>query len=370
MIARLLIPLLALFLTLSARAADVPPDAAPPQMEVVFVLDTTGSMAGLLEGAKAKIWSIANEIMKSAPKPDLKIGLVAYRDKGDTYVVQVTDLTRDLDNVYGILLKLKADGGGDTPENVRQALHEALTKISWSKGKGVFKTVFLVGDAPPHMDYADVPTVEDLCLSAVKADVLINTVRCGGDGETGRIWQKIASSSEGTYLSIAQDGGVEAVPTPFDKELGDLSDRVGRTLVPFGAAEARDGLLRMETEAAGAPAPAKADRACFKAAEGGRLHDADLLDAIREGRTKLGDLKAGELPAEIRDKGPKEQKAWLDAKLKERGELQARILEVSKKRDEYLVQELAKRDRKDGFDDVVKETLRKQAAARGILLGK
>ena len=72
---------------------------APPQVEVVFVLDTTGSMGALLEGAKKKIWSIASEIARGKPSPRLKIGLVAYRDKGDAYVTMVTDLNEDLDKI-------------------------------------------------------------------------------------------------------------------------------------------------------------------------------------------------------------------------------------------------------------------------------
>ena len=54
-----------------------------PKIEVCFVLDTTGSMGGLIQGAKDKIWSIANEIVDAEPTPDLKIGLIGYRDRGD-----------------------------------------------------------------------------------------------------------------------------------------------------------------------------------------------------------------------------------------------------------------------------------------------
>src|SRR5262245_56397553 len=141
--------MLATILALTLTLQD-PPKPERPRADVVFVLDTTGSMSGLLEGAKKKVWSIANEMLKGRPVPDLRMGLVAYRDKGDAYVTQVTDLTRDLDKVYEVLLGFRADGGGDGPENVRQGLHDAITKISWSKEKSAFKVMFLVGDAPPH----------------------------------------------------------------------------------------------------------------------------------------------------------------------------------------------------------------------------
>src|SRR5687767_4184605 len=124
---------LAACLVAAAQAATPEKSETPPQVEVVFVLDTTGSMGGLLEGAKKKIWSIASEIARGKPSPRLKIGLVAYRDKGDAYVTKVTDLNEDLDKVYGELLSFRADGGGDGPENVRQAMHDGITKIGWSK---------------------------------------------------------------------------------------------------------------------------------------------------------------------------------------------------------------------------------------------
>src|SRR5262245_4872243 len=70
---------------------------ARPEVEVVFCLDTTGSMSGLIDAAKQKIWAISNQIASGNPTPRVKIGLVAYRDRGDAYVTKITDLTDDLD---------------------------------------------------------------------------------------------------------------------------------------------------------------------------------------------------------------------------------------------------------------------------------
>ena len=72
----------------SAQPAKAAAKAAKPRIEVCFVLDTTGSMGGLIEGAKQKIWSIANEMISAKPTPELRLGLVAYRDRGDEYVTQ------------------------------------------------------------------------------------------------------------------------------------------------------------------------------------------------------------------------------------------------------------------------------------------
>ncbi|MBA3354038.1 MAG: VWA domain-containing protein, partial [Blastocatellia bacterium] len=90
-------------------------------LEMVFVLDTTGSMGGLIDGAKQRIWGIINEVMQKPSKPRVRVGLVAYRDNGDEYVTRILPITEDLDKAYTTLMDYQANGGGDTPENVRKA---------------------------------------------------------------------------------------------------------------------------------------------------------------------------------------------------------------------------------------------------------
>src|ERR1700704_218647 len=140
----------------AALASAATPEADKiPKIEVCFVLDTTGSMQQLIDGAKQKIWSITSQMAAARPAPQIKLGLIGYRDRGDQYVTKVFDLTDDLDDVYGNLIAFQAGGGGDVPESVNQALNEAVTRISWSKDRDTLRVIFLVGDAPPHMDYSD-----------------------------------------------------------------------------------------------------------------------------------------------------------------------------------------------------------------------
>src|SRR5512143_1592453 len=147
----------------STQPAKVAAKTAKPRIEVCFVLDTTGSMGGLIEGAKQKIWSIANQMISAKPTPELRLGLVAYRDRRDKYVTKTFDLTNDIDAIYGHLQGFRAGGGGDEPESVNEALQDAVRKMSWSQDQQVLKIIFLVGDAPPHMDYADGPKYPQLC---------------------------------------------------------------------------------------------------------------------------------------------------------------------------------------------------------------
>ena len=152
-------------------------ETSPPEMEVCFVLDTTGSMSGLIKGAKQKIWAIANEIINLEPKPNIKFCLIGYRDRGDAYITKVTDLTHDIDEIYKNLLAFKAQGGGDMPESVNQALYESVNDISWSAdNEKTIKVSYLVGDSPPHMDYQNDVQYPQTTIIAKQKDIVINTI--------------------------------------------------------------------------------------------------------------------------------------------------------------------------------------------------
>ncbi len=75
-------------------------------------------------------------------------------------------LSRNLDAIYGELMKFHADGGGDAPESVNQALHESLHQIGWNHDKNVCRIIYLVGDAPPHLDYTDDVHYSESCRKA------------------------------------------------------------------------------------------------------------------------------------------------------------------------------------------------------------
>src|SRR5205809_6352864 len=194
-----------------------------PRIEVCFVLDSTGSMGGLIEGAKQKIWSIANEMISAKPTPELNLGLIGYRDRGDEYVVKSFRLTDDIDSIYGHLRDFKAEGGGDEPASVNEVLAEAIEKMPWSQDRRVLKIIFLVGDAPHLRGDADGPKYPELCRIAAKKDLIINTVQCGNIAETTPIWKEIAKLSEGSYAAIAQSGGVVVIATPMDDQLAKLN---------------------------------------------------------------------------------------------------------------------------------------------------
>ncbi len=364
------------FATAAEKSADKNAPAAKadtkakPRIEVCFVLDTTGSMSGLIEGAKQKIWSIANEMVSAKPTPELRFGLVGYRDRGDEYVTRRFDLTNDIDAVYANLQGFRAGGGGDMPESVNQAMHEAVTKMSWSTSREVLKIIFLVGDCPPHMDYADDVKYPEVCQQAAKRDLIINTVQCGGQAQTTPVWQEIAKLAEGSYAAIAQSGGMVAMTTPMDAELATLNRKLGGTLVAYGGATARRSVMAKQIAAEAAPASVAADRLYFNNRAGVAVQgEGELLDSLNNGKLKLTEVKKDQLPADWQKLSESELNAAVEKKQKERADLQAQIAKLGKEREEYLAKErerLTATSKADSFDAKVAETIRAQAARKGI----
>ena len=367
---KITITLLTLLLANIAIAAKETPNENKPRIEVCFVLDTTGSMGGLIEGAKQKIWSIANEMISAKPTPELKLGLIGYRDRGDEYVVKSFQLTDDIDSIYAHLRDFKAEGGGDEPESVNEALAEAIEKMPWSQDRKVLKIIFLVGDAPPHMDYADGPKYPELCRIAAKKDLIINTVQCGSIAATTPIWKEIAKSSEGSYAAIAQSGGVAVIATPMDDELAKLNKKIGETLIPYGDADLRREVAAKQAFAESAPATAAADRLSYNAkTKKGVQGRGELLDALASSEVKLESIDKKDLPAEFQKLTKEEIEARIAKTRGERDSLQKEVQELAKKRDAYIQAEnkrLAKAGKGDGFDEKVAETIHQQAERKGI----
>ena len=332
-------------------------------IEVAFVLDTTGSMSGLIEGAKHKIWTIANSIVTAEKGARVKFALVPYRDRGDAYVTKIFDLTDDIDKVYADLQSFKADGGGDGPESVNQALHDAVNSLAWSTSGDVRKFIFLVGDAPPHMDYSDDVKFPDTCQSAAKKGLIVNTIQCGNSGDTRETWQKIASLAEGSFVALEQSGGMKIVETPHDKEIADLGAKIAKTTIAYGDAPQQASVANKTAAAVAAPAAVAADRATFNVNTGNKAVQGrgDLVADVRENAVTLDEIPKDQLPPELRDLPRDQQLARLNDLARERDALSKQVHDLAQKRQAYIEEQNKKQTGKgDAFDAKVSEIVQTQ----------
>jgi von Willebrand factor type A domain len=342
-------------------AAAVTAQPRRPRVELVFALDTTGSMTGLIEGAKRKIWSLASFVARGQPTPDLRVGVVAYRDIGDQYVTRVFDLDDDLDRVYARLRQLRADGGGDGPEHVARALHEAVHRMSWTDRQDVVRVIYLVGDAPPHTDYHDGYDVLAAARAAGRRGIAVHTIRCGDDPATESSWRRIAELGRGQFLTIRQDGGMTDETTPYDAELGRLHDAVSRTALGYGPAAAAVAVTAAAS--AESPAPTKADRVAFMARKGRAIAGSgDLVDDFASGQVSLESVPEAAMPATLRGLDRTTAASRLQEVKRNRDELLDKASALSREREAFLERKARAATaggEADGFDAAAKRALRK-----------
>jgi Mg-chelatase subunit ChlD len=366
--------------TIRGDAAVTPPprDIVTPiaakRVEVVFVLDTTGSMGGLIQAAKEKIWSIASTLAQAQQAPEISMGLVAYRDRGDAYVTRVVDLDRDLDSMYAKLMDFSADGGGDGPEAVNEALAAAINRISWSQDQSTYRVVFLVGDAPPHMDYQDDVKYSDVVAAAVEKGIVVNTIQCGSMSDTVAPWQHIAALGRGRYFTVEQAGGAVAIETPFDARIATLAAELDGTRLFYGTTEQRaamaakvEATTRLNEEASVA---ARARRGAFNVSSAGEanlLGERELVDDVASGRVDLAAVPAAQLPASIAALPPEAQGEVLAQTAHKREELKREIAALAAQRDAYIEAQVDAAGGADAsLDQQIYDAVRQQATALGL----
>jgi Mg-chelatase subunit ChlD len=351
----------------------VTPTAAK-RVEVVFVLDTTGSMGGLIDAAKEKIWSIASTLAQAQQAPEISMGLVAYRDRGDAYVTQVVDLNRDLDTMYAKLMDFAADGGGDGPEAVNEALEAAIQRVSWSQDPGTYRVVFLVGDAPPHMDYQDDVKYPQVVAAAAAKGIVVNTIQCGSMSETATPWQHIAAIGRGRYFTVEQAGSAVAIETPVDAQIATLAAELDATRLYYGSADERaekeikvTATRRLTEEASVA---ARARRGAFNVTVSGAANafgERELVADVASGRVDLNDVPAAELPPAVAALPAEQQSELLAQTAAKREELQRQIAALAAERDAYIETEIEVTGAAaSSLDQKIYDAVRAQAAPLGL----
>ena len=334
-------------------------------------------MSGLLQAAKEQIWSIASDLACARPAPELRLGLVAFRDRNDAYVTRRVDLTPDLDALYAELIGLQADGGGDEPESVNQALHEAVTEFDWSADPHAYRAIFLVGDAPPHMDYSDDVKYPGSCQLARDRGIAVNAIQCGENGATTPVWTEIAQRGDGAFVRLNQNGGTPAIATPYDKGIAVMARQLDETRLPYGTDAERAAYEQRRERAEHiydhSSLGAQASRGLFNVTATGRENlygSKDLLADWQRGAAKLDDIDSAQLPEPLRSMTAAERRAYLERQSKLREDLELTLQSLAVQRKDYLAKELARRGGDKGsLSARLVAAMQLQAHRHGLELG-
>ncbi len=373
---------LALFFTCLALAfvpnsrntacAKEPAPPPRPSVQIAILLDTSNSMDGLIAQAKTQLWSIVNQFVqakKDGRTPMIQVALFEYGKQSlpasEGYVRQILPLTDDLDRVSQELFALTTNGGD---EYCGWVIREAVNRLEWSRSGDIYKAIFIAGNEPFTQGSVD---FHKSCRAAIERGIVVNTIFCGSNtqgGQTG--WRDGAVLADGSYMSIDQNQKLVDIVAPQDKEIAQLGVDLNKTYLPFGKM-GRAGLANQATQDANAfsASPSALVARSHSKANAFYCNDAwDLVDAIKNGKCKLEEVKDEDLPDEFRKLNKAERKAKVEAAARERDSIQKKINLLSQERQKYIEAERAKQTgaKDDTLEKAIVKTIREQATRHQI----
>jgi hypothetical protein len=342
----------------------------PRQIDVVIALDVSGSMDGLIDSAKQRLWDIVNELGRAQPQPELRMAIMSYGnpDYGSESGFVRVDLpfTNDLDAVNRTLFEFRTNGGD---EYVARVVDTALNHLAWSSGTDALRVLFVAGNEGANQD----PQIPVLLATeaAARRGIIVNTIYCGSESDgDASLWRQVATSTNGIFASINQDAAAVAnIQTPMDDQLAVLNEELNDTYVAYGQTgdAFRENQIEQDKNAADMSAPAMASRTAAKASGLYKSESWDLIDAVNSGKS-LEEVAVKDLPGAMQDMEAEERAIYIEQKSKKRDEIQGRIQALAEERRDYIQEErsrLADDDAK-GLDEVIQEGLQALAEEKGF----
>ncbi len=338
-------------------------------IQIAILLDTSNSMDGLIEQAKAQLWRIVNELSLARQKgrpPRIEVALYEYGnsklDSDRGYIRQVSLLTRDLDLISEQLFGLKTDGG---LEYCGWAVQQAVDDLLWSRQDRDLKVVFIAGNeefTQGRVDY------RQSCAKAKNKGIIVNTIFCGSREEGERTnWKDGAEITGGRYSHIDQEQKPLAVEAPQDEAIAELNQELNHTFLAWGGSDRRgkERQLEQDRNASAYSRQMLTERTLAKVS-GQYRAEWDLVDAVREGRVDLAKVEEARLPQVLRGKTLKDKRTYIDNLYRKRWEIGERIRNLYLERQKFVSEKLRVGGKDNTLDYAVIQTVREQAQAKGF----
>ncbi|MCB9849807.1 MAG: VWA domain-containing protein [Phycisphaerales bacterium] len=349
-------------------ASAVTEDRRP--VDLVICLDTSGSMTALIDSARAKIWDIVNDLSGAKPLPHLRVGLLTYGTPGNSradegWIVRQIDLTDDLDSVYAKMMGMTTSGGD---EYVGWVLNDALYRMNWSRDPDALKIIFVAGNESADQA-SERYNFRYLAERARGGDIFVNAIYAGNrDQGISELWHEVASHGGGSYAAIDMVHGTMQIPTPQDDILMRLNSELNDTYVPYGPRGAAGQANQLAQDANAEKMGVQSCNSRAAAKSSGLYTNSlwDLIDACREDKSKLANLKDEDLPDDMRAMSQAERQAYVDRVQAARNEILEKMKKVSEERQQFLDAERDKQSDKTSLDDAIRDALRKQADSKGF----
>lgn len=338
-------------------------------IDLAICLDTSGSMDGLIDSAKQRLWSIVNDLALADPAPELRVALLTYGNDGhdaeNGWVRVDSELTGDLDKISQQLFALQTNGG---TELVGRVLSVATGKLNWSQDPHALKLAVVAGNESADQD--SVVSFRDACAAAIKNGIMVNSIYCGNPADAeAPLWKEVSQRADGHFATIDHQNGTLAIDTPFDEQLVALTSSVNPTYIPYGESGASSWANQtlQDSNAISLNNDAAASRALCKNSV---LYVCgwDLVDASKQEGFDLAAIAVEELPEEMRTMTLEERRAHIAAAAQKRAEIQRQIAEVGAQREVWLQAEMQRLslDETSSFDHQLRTAIRAQVSQKGF----
>jgi len=341
-----------------------------PLIQMAILLDTSNSMDGLINQAKAQLWKIVNEFAlakRDGNRPDIQVALYEYGNDGLSasggYIRQVLPLTTDLDMVSEKLFALRTNGGS---EYCGQVIKVAGKNLDWSGNSNDLKVIVIAGNEPFTQGPVD---YRDAVKGVISKGVIVNTIHCGPfqtGVDTG--WKDGAVLADGKYMNIDQDRAVVHIDAPQDKEIARLGAQLNETYIPFGSRGnvAWERQAAEDSNAATMSTGSSVNRAVFKSMSQYSNEAWDLVDAVKNDNVKLEEVDEGELPEKMKKMSVKERRTYVKEMEDKRTTLRKEIRKLNDDRKKFVDAKTKESEAagEESLDSAMIKSMRKQAVEK------
>ncbi len=332
-------------------------------IKVALLLDTSNSMDGLIDQAKAQLWEIVNELSYAKcgiDKPNLQIALYEYGNdrlnSEEGYIRQVLAFSNDLDEISKELFSLTTNGGN---EYCGQVIQTSLNQLSWGNNPDDLKLIFIAGNEPftqGRVNYKDAST------NAKEKDVTVNTIFCGDYNQgISTYWKEGADLTQGDYMAINHNKATVHIASPYDDQILQLNIKLNKTYVAYGQRGKQKRMMQAEQDmnASGYSKANAVSRTVSKSSHLYKNSTWDLVDAVEEEKVNVEDLKKDALPDVLKNKSPEEIKAYVAKMQQERKTIQKQIQDLNEKRRIYVSEKESASS--NGLENAMTKAIKTQA---------
>jgi len=337
-------------------------------IKVALLLDTSNSMDGLINQAKAQLWEIVNELSYAKygiQKPDLEIALYEYGndhlESSDGFVRQVLAFNSDLDEISEKLFSLTTNGG---KEYCGQVISASLKELAWGENNNDLRLIFIAGNEPFTQGKIN---YKEAISDAKEKDVIINTIFCGNYIQgISEMWKEGANLGGGDYMTINQNKKVIHIITPYDNDIIILNKKLNKTYIYFGnkGAVQYEKQAMQDKNATKFSSSVSVGRAISKSNRFYKNSSWDLIDKSEDEIIDYSEIKRIDLPKDLQKMSDIELKGHVEKLKEERLLIKKRVNQLDKKRRTFIAKKQQKSTKENELESVIINAIKKQATKK------